>query len=58
MVGGHDGIGGFLLSTCCCTFLNLLSFNDSVSGLDFKTSNERLLVNTELERIWKEVVMV
>jgi hypothetical protein len=32
-------------------------FNDAFSSSDYVTSNERIIVNNELERMWKEAVM-
>jgi hypothetical protein len=32
-------------------------FNDAFSISDFSASDERMIVNSELERMWKEVVV-
>jgi hypothetical protein len=32
-------------------------FNDAFSILDYISSNERMIVNNELERMWKEAVV-
>jgi hypothetical protein len=32
-------------------------FNDAFSDTDYIASNERVIVNNELERMWKEVVV-
>jgi len=38
--------------------LNLLSFNDTVVALIAKHQMEGLLVNTELKKVWKELIVV
>jgi hypothetical protein len=32
-------------------------FNDAFNSSDYIASNERMIVNNELERIWKEAVV-
>jgi hypothetical protein len=42
----------------CGFFIYLCLFNDAVSNPDYVASNELMIVNTELERMWKETVMM
>jgi hypothetical protein len=41
-----------------CSFLFIYSlFNDAFSSSDYTASSEKMIVNNELERIWKEAVV-
>jgi hypothetical protein len=42
----------------CTAYLFICSlFNDAFSISDYTASNERMIVNNELERMWKEAVV-
>jgi hypothetical protein len=65
MIKGHECILTNQTATADATwamatytiYLFYRLFNDAFSSSDYIVLNERMIVNTELERMWKEAVM-
>jgi hypothetical protein len=45
------------LATNFCVYFVCSLFNDAFSSADYIASNKRMIVNNELENIWKEAVV-
>jgi hypothetical protein len=43
--------------SCKMLYLFVVLFNDAFSSSEYIASDERMIVNNELERMWKEAVM-